>query len=63
MKPQARKFRFGELPPEREAWEGLSVEVRLRAVREMVLFWTKLKGQDIRGIAPVARRRAWGELE
>ncbi|RDI94749.1 hypothetical protein DV704_10655 [Meiothermus sp. QL-1] len=61
MKPIARKFRFGEVPPEQEAWRGLSPEERVRAVREMVLFWARLKGQSVAGIAPVARRRAWGE--
>lgn len=38
MKPIARKYRFDEVPSEKERWQALPLEVRLQAVVEMALF-------------------------
>lgn len=58
MKPIARKYRFDEVPSEKERWQALPLEVRLQAVVEMALFWARLHGQqDFEKIHPVARKR------
>ncbi|MBO1436293.1 hypothetical protein [Meiothermus sp. CFH 77666] len=58
MKPVARKYRFDEVPSEKERWQALPLEVRLQAVVEMALFWARLHGQQgLEKIHPVARKR------
>jgi|YNPBryulayer2012_1023412.scaffolds.fasta_scaffold22003_2 hypothetical protein len=58
MKPVARKYRFDEVPSEKERWQALPLEVRLRAVVEMAFSWTRLQGQqNLEKIQPVARKR------
>ncbi|GIW27342.1 MAG: hypothetical protein KatS3mg070_0705 [Meiothermus sp.] len=57
MKPIARKYRFEEVPSEKERWQALPLEVRLQAV-EMAFFWARLQGQqNLEKIQPVARKR------
>jgi hypothetical protein len=59
--PIARKYRFDELSPEleRQRWQALPLEERLRAVVEMAYFWARQQGQTVTSgkIAPVARKR------
>lgn len=58
MKPVARKYRFDEVPSEKEHWQALPLEVRLRASVEMAFFWARLHGpQGSERIHPVARKR------
>ncbi|ADD28941.1 hypothetical protein [Meiothermus ruber] len=58
MKPIARKYRFEEVPSEKERWQALPLEVRLQAVVEMAFFWARLQGQqNLEKIQPVARKR------
>lgn len=58
MKPIARKYRFEEVPSEKERWQALPLEVRLQAVVEMAFFWARQQGQQhIEKIQPVAVRR------
>lgn len=54
LKPAARKYRFDEVPPERERWLALPLEVRLRAVVEMAEFWARVRLEEAqaRGEAP-----------
>lgn len=54
LKPVARKYRFDEVPPERERWLALPLEVRLRAVVEMAEFWARVRLEEAqaRGEAP-----------
>lgn len=58
MKPVARKYRFDEVPSEKERWQALPLEVRLQAVVEMALFWARLHGQQgSERIHPIARKK------
>jgi hypothetical protein len=68
IKPVARKFSLQERPDDLSEWQALSVEERLRAVREMALFWAKLELERARDrgeapeialdrLLPVARKR------
>ncbi len=57
MKPIARKYRFDEVPSEKERWQALPLEVRLQAVVEMAFFRAHLQGQQgLEKIHPVARK-------
>lgn len=59
--PTARKYRFEDLTPEleRQRWQALPLEERLRAVVEMAYLWARQQGQTITSekIAPVAHKR------
>jgi hypothetical protein len=68
IKPVARKFSLQERPDDLSEWQALPVEERLRAVREMALFWAKLELERARDrgeapeialdrLLPVARKR------
>mgnify|MGYP005840673463 CR=1 FL=1 len=46
MKPIARKYRFEEVPPEKERWQALPLEVRLQAVVEIAFSRARLQGQQ-----------------
>jgi hypothetical protein len=46
LKPVARKYRFDEVPSERERWLALPLEVRLRAVVEMAEFWARVRLEE-----------------
>jgi hypothetical protein len=68
IKPVARKFSLEERPDDLSEWRALPVEERLKAVREMALFWAKLELERARErgespeialdrILPVAQKR------
>jgi hypothetical protein len=68
IKPVAKKFSLEERPDDLPDWRALPLEERLKAVREMALFWAKLelerareRGEDpeiaLDRILPVAKKR------
>jgi hypothetical protein len=68
IKPVARKFSLGERRDDLAEWQALPVEERLKAVREMAVFWAKLELEKARErgenpeisldrILPVAQKR------
>ena len=68
IKPVARKFSLEERPDDLSEWRALPVEERLKAVREMALFWARLELEEARKrgeapeialdrLLPVARKR------
>lgn len=62
MKPIARKYRFEEVPPEKERWQALPLEVRLQAVVEIAFSRARLQGQqNLEKIQPVASKRPLAE--
>lgn len=62
MKPIACKYRFEEVPSEKERWQALPLEARLQAVVEMAFSWARLQGQqNLEKIQPVARKRPLAE--
>ncbi len=63
MKPTARKYRFEEVPSEKERWQALPLEVRLQAAVEMAFGWARLQGQpNLEKIQPVARKRPLAQV-
>ena len=62
MKPIARKYRFNEVPSEKERWQALPLEVRLQRVG-MAFSWARLQGQqNLEKIQPVARKRPLAQV-
>ncbi|MGC8917334.1 MAG: hypothetical protein ACP5NF_10195 [Thermoanaerobaculum sp.] len=71
IKPVARKFPLGRVPPDLEEWLAVPLEERLRAAYELALFFARMYPLDevsdprfppeSERIAPIARKRALGK--